>query len=443
MNELDDEVVRLLETSAERWRAADPELTDLDIAGLVRRRNQRRTFGLPGAAFATLAIVLAAVLVTIVFAATSAPAYPPAASSSPPSPTPTAAAAAECFRGEYRAIPTPDHQVTPDDLSTIRTIIENRIHNLGVAGAIVQTQGSDRIVVQLPCIANEQDVRDAIGSTGRLDFVPIPLTMTGVEQGTSLGTSLPACPDNLAGLANPCVLFSGDQIASVSSSVGSTGQSALDFTLKSEGATLFDKFAAVAYAGIDSTGNEQFAIVLDGTVVSAPTVNAPRFDGQGQISGASTPAELNNLVTILKYGALPLAIEEVSFTGDGSTSPSPECPNQTWPPYEAPNPIAGISIVVRDKGHFEITNATSATYYYEIGRWPTAQLVCGLGRIEQGMQSGPVGAGKTVQIGEGSTADVPITVKIWDAPCGDGCDRPPIGSYLVPVSTIEPVPVST
>lgn len=122
---------------------------------------------------------------------------------------------------------------------------------------------------------------------------------------------------------------------------------------------------------------------------------------------------------------------------------SSQCPNQTWPPYDAPDPVPGISVTAKDKGHTLITNASDETYYYEVSRWPTDQLVCGLGQHEQGLQSGPIAGGSTVEIGEGSTPDIPVTIEIWDAPCGEGCDRPPIGAYVVPVSTIEPVPVST
>ncbi len=221
--------------------------------------------------------------------------------------------------GEYQAIPTATHPVTADDMNTIRTIIENRINGLGVTEPIVQTQGSDRVVVEIPGVSNEQDVRQLIGSTGRLDFVPIPTSMTGsVGQGSQLGTDLPPCPDNLSTIATPCLLFSGDQIDSSSAGVDSqSGARVVNFTLKSTGSQLFDKFAAVAFKGNNDPNNEQFAIVLDGTVVSAPSVNAQRFGGQGQISGGSggfTSAEVNNLVTTLKYGALPLSIREVSFS---------------------------------------------------------------------------------------------------------------------------------
>jgi preprotein translocase subunit SecD len=225
------------------------------------------------------------------------------------------------LRGEYRAIPTADHAVSAGDLETIRTIIENRINQYGVAEPLVQTQGSDRIVVEIPGVTNEQDVRKLIGSTGRLDFVPIPKGQTGISQGTILGTSLPGCPTDLKTITTPCVLFSGDQIETASAGfTGTTNQRAVDFTLKGPGAALFDKFAAIAFAGNDSPSNEQFAIVLDGAVVSAPSVNARSFGGKGQISGSFTnSSEVNSLVTVLKYGALPLSVEEVSFSKISAT----------------------------------------------------------------------------------------------------------------------------
>jgi preprotein translocase subunit SecD len=228
------------------------------------------------------------------------------------------------LRGEYRAIPTATHPVSADDMNTIRTIIENRINGLGVTEPIVQTQGSDRVVVEIPGVSNEQQVRDLIGSTGRLDFVPIPTSMTGtIGQGTVLGTDIPACPSDLSTITDPCLLFSGDQIDSASAGVDSTtGERVVNFSLKGQGSTLFDQFAAVAFVGNNSPSNQQFAIVLDGTVVSAPSVNAQRFGGKGQIGGGSpgfTSAEVNNLVTVLKYGALPLSIEEVSFSKISAT----------------------------------------------------------------------------------------------------------------------------
>jgi preprotein translocase subunit SecD len=54
---------------------------------------------------------------------------------------------------------------------------------------------------------------------------------------------------------------------------------------------------------------DQFAIVLDGVVISAPQVNEPILGGTAQITGSFTQQEANDLATVLKYGALPLAFE--------------------------------------------------------------------------------------------------------------------------------------
>src|SRR4051812_15871334 len=78
------------------------------------------------------------------------------------------------LRGEYRAIPTTSQPITGDIMATIRTIIESRINGSGVAEPIVQTQGTDRVVVEMPGVDNPDQIRRLIGSTGLLQFVPIP-----------------------------------------------------------------------------------------------------------------------------------------------------------------------------------------------------------------------------------------------------------------------------
>ena len=115
------------------------------------------------------------------------------------------------LRAEYRAIPAPDHPVTRDDMQTIRGIIENRVNQYGVSEPIVQIQGADRIIVELPGSANEAQVlqlRQTIGKTGKLTFIPIPPGRSDVVQGQAI-------PTDLAGTA----LFGGDQLASAYATV--------------------------------------------------------------------------------------------------------------------------------------------------------------------------------------------------------------------------------
>jgi preprotein translocase subunit SecD len=100
-------------------------------------------------------------------------------------------------------------------------------------------------------------------------------------------------------------IFGGGQIAAARPGVTQTGLPAVDIELEAEAARLFDDYAA-------KHQGERFAIVLDGLVQSAPTINAARFNGQAQISGDFTPADVSRLVAVLRSGELPVPVEPVA-----------------------------------------------------------------------------------------------------------------------------------
>jgi preprotein translocase subunit SecD len=199
------------------------------------------------------------------------------------------------LRVEYQAQPVDGKAPGTADMSVIKDIIERRVNQTGVSEPVVVTQGSDRVVVELPGVTDPDAVRQLVGQTGRLDFVP--LGQTQVQEGQVLDLKLfpPA--------------FSGDQVASAS--IGQSQQSGLtvDFVLKDAGAKLF----------ADYTGQhigDYFAITLDGTVISAPVIKSAIPNGQVQIEsggiGGFPAKEANNLVTVLKFGSLPFPILELS-----------------------------------------------------------------------------------------------------------------------------------
>ncbi len=208
------------------------------------------------------------------------------------------------LRGEYQVIATDDQPVTAEILATTRSIIEQRVNATGLSEPIVQTQGTNRISVEIPGVENVDQVRALIGSTGRLDFVPVPAESS---QSVVDGAPLPAGMD-----ATP--LFSGDEISVAEPGFSNLGEPEVRFTLKETGARLFAEFTSQA-----APTRQRFAIVLDEVVVSAPAVNDPIPNGTGRISGNFTVEEMNNLVTVLKYGALPLEINEVGFSQVSAT----------------------------------------------------------------------------------------------------------------------------
>jgi preprotein translocase subunit SecD len=210
------------------------------------------------------------------------------------------------LRGEYQVIATDATPVTADILEKTREIIESRVNATGVSEPIVVTQGADRISVELPGVEDEGEIRKLIGTTGVLSFMPVPAALQGsVTQGP-----LPPA------MADVKPLFTGVEIASAA--IGqdpTTREIVVDLQLKETGARLFDEYAAQHYG-------EQFAIVLDNQVMSAPAIRATRFGGRAQISGGQggfPVDEAKSLVTVLKFGSLPLEIREVGFSSISAT----------------------------------------------------------------------------------------------------------------------------
>jgi protein-export membrane protein SecD len=202
------------------------------------------------------------------------------------------------LRVEYQALPAQGQIPDLAALGLIRDIVERRVNQTGVSEPVVTTQGSDRIVVEMPGVTNRQAIERLVGQTGRLDFVPIPAGEQPPVEGQELD------------LATHPALFSGDQVASAT--IGThptTGARVVNFVLKERGANLF---AAHTAANV----REYFAITLDGAVISAPQIEGAIPGGQVQITSGSAGGfplqEATDLVTVLKFGSLPFPLAQLS-----------------------------------------------------------------------------------------------------------------------------------
>jgi preprotein translocase subunit SecD len=214
------------------------------------------------------------------------------------------------LRVEYQALPAGGKTPTSSDLATIAGIIERRVNATGAVEPIVQTQGADRIVVEVPGATDPNQIRSLVGKTGSLTFVPLPVDQYGNINAP--GTKSPPGPGEPIDPALP-PLFGGDQVASADPSYDSqSGERAVAFKLKDEAKA---KFATYTQEHV----GEYFAIVLDGTVVSAPYIKSAITDGSGQISGNFTAVEMNDLVSVLRYGALPFPLQELTSTSIAAT----------------------------------------------------------------------------------------------------------------------------
>src|SRR6478735_9271724 len=117
------------------------------------------------------------------------------------------------LRLEYQVLPAEGKAPTRDDLNVMRQIVVNRIDKSGVAEPQVVIQGNDRIIVEMPGVQNADQIRNLVGTTGRLDFVP--LGQTSASQGQELNPAYLAQRCDADHQVN-CVLFSGDQVAAAS-----------------------------------------------------------------------------------------------------------------------------------------------------------------------------------------------------------------------------------
>ena len=75
-----------------------------------------------------------------------------------------------------RRCPSRARRRRPADLAVIKDIIERRVNTTGVSEPVVTTQGTDRVVVELPGVTDPEAIRKLVGQTGRLDFVPLGST---------------------------------------------------------------------------------------------------------------------------------------------------------------------------------------------------------------------------------------------------------------------------
>jgi preprotein translocase subunit SecD len=185
-------------------------------------------------------------------------------------------------------------EIQDQTISQSIEIVRRRIDETGTREPIIQRQGDDRILVQLPGLDDPQRVKELLGTTAKLSFHLVDVS------GRSAGTmSLPMADEPGQRITiNRRAELTGDMLANASISQSQNGQPAVGFRFNTIGAKKFCKLSA------DNSGN-LFAIVLDGEVISAPRINEPICGGSGIITGNFSIKEVSDLSTLLRAGALP------------------------------------------------------------------------------------------------------------------------------------------
>ena len=197
-------------------------------------------------------------------------------------------------------------------------IVERRVNQLGTVEPVIQRQGTDRILVQVPGLQDPTRLKDLLGKTAKMEFRMVDSTVPPdqAQQGR-----VPADSDVLMSSTSPKVpyvikkqvLVSGGDLTDAQPGFDQrSGEPIVSFRFNTSGSRKF------AVATSENVG-QPFAIVLDNEVISAPVIREPITGGSGQISGSFTVQAANDLAILLRAGALPapLTVIEERTVGPG------------------------------------------------------------------------------------------------------------------------------
>ena len=183
-------------------------------------------------------------------------------------------------------------------------IVERRVGEFGAATPVIQRQGANRMLVELPGVQDPSPLKDLLGKTARLEFRMIDTSVTPdqARQGITPPESellLSSASPKRPYVVKKQVLVSGGDVSDAQPGFDQrSGEAVVSFRFNTSGSRKF------AMATTENVG-QPFAMVLDNEVISAPIIREPIIGGSGQISGNFTPRQANDLAILLRAGALP------------------------------------------------------------------------------------------------------------------------------------------
>ena len=193
----------------------------------------------------------------------------------------------------------------------VMAILEQRVNKLGLAEAVLQTQGEDKVIIKLPGITDPERALNIIRSTAQLEFRHIPRkyevhvdldpdapTKKTVYFTDETGKEMPSAEV----IAESPIVVRGDQLKPNSQVVNDpSGFPQVAFEFKREGA---DKF----WAFTRTHKGQYLGIVLDNEIISAPVVKSA-IRTRGVIEGIGSTKEAQQLAVLLNSGALPIPLD--------------------------------------------------------------------------------------------------------------------------------------
>jgi preprotein translocase subunit SecD len=203
------------------------------------------------------------------------------------------------------------------------TTLHNRINELGVAEPVIQQQGADRIVVQLPGVQDTAKAKDILGRTATLELRMVddensanPSVMADAARGQPpVGTEYYVERGGRPLLVKKQVMLTGDRLTDAQAGFdGQTHEPAVHLTLDAAGARIFKDLTR------DNVGKRMAILLIEkgkGEVVTAPVIRTEIGGGRVQISGRMSTVEANDVALLLRAGSLaaPMDIIEERTIG--------------------------------------------------------------------------------------------------------------------------------
>ena len=177
-------------------------------------------------------------------------------------------------------------------------IVRRRIDDVGTKEPTILQRGDKRILVELPGLKDPERIKKLLGKTAQLNF---RLVSDNEEFGSEKLVSENGEDLNVS----KRIVMTGENLIDAQPNFNNqSNEPTVSFTLDRLGARKFGRTTT------DNVG-KRLAIVLDGTVISAPSINEPITSGNGMISGNFTFQEATDLALLLRSGALPTPLTVV------------------------------------------------------------------------------------------------------------------------------------
>jgi len=185
-----------------------------------------------------------------------------------------------------------------------KTVMEKRINEMGLTEPKIAVTNLNRIRIELPGVSDAQEAISQVGRTALLEFAVVEadqVAIAGMPYDEAMGP----------------VTITGDMFENSGTGQNpQTGQYYVSLDFNTEGGNLFEE--ATREAALRPNGG-QIAIILDGSIISAPVARKVIANGKASIEGDFTYAEADNLAKLIRGGALPVELEEVQSSIIGPT----------------------------------------------------------------------------------------------------------------------------